>query len=591
MVDGAGADRRDRAAGTRRSRSRSGVDTPLHTRRRSWSATRQARPRRSRRREGFSRPARTRVTSDRRRVDPFETRAPRDRSHSSMSTGFAAIPLLKAAPEPDQLADRLEGGPWRGLELALMPPGTWPTTTSLARAIEVVRNAARRRSRGHGGGARWPGRAARSCASTGSTTRHAPASSAAEFAAGDRLAGPHDPPLRPDDARRSTRAGGGLDERADRARSCASTPTRASTRGRDAAASRTCRRCCGCAPAACTSRPSAATGATCSTWRERVPELRLHARHVARGAVPQLRGRYPSLFGLDVRRTSLELERYVEELGPATEVAHVSDAHGLLGEGLPYGTRRARPRPGRAPLGELVPYVVAEINEPDPARSPDMKAGYRAHRARVRAAAARPGAGRRAACRARPSTGSACCSGATRCRRCSSCRSCFGGRRVLDHRRRRLDRRLAGHAARSASAPSASRCSTPTRPRSPPTAARATPLARRAHGARALRHPRRRPRWRWSSAARGPTSSSTSPPTSTSTGPSATRRSSWTTTCTAAGTCCARPRRPAWTRSWSPPPTRRRSPPASTAAPSASWSSSPPTPRAAAARGAPPFAS
>ena len=32
---------------------------------------------------------------------------------------LAAIPLLKAAPEPDQLADRLDGGPWRGLELCL----------------------------------------------------------------------------------------------------------------------------------------------------------------------------------------------------------------------------------------------------------------------------------------------------------------------------------------------------------------------------------------------------------------------------------------------------------------------------------------
>src|SRR3712207_7862129 len=29
-------------------------------------------------------------------------------------------------------------------------------------------------------------------------------------------------------------------------------------------------------------------------------------------------------------------------------------------------------------LAELVPFIVAEINEPDPARSPDMKAGYRA---------------------------------------------------------------------------------------------------------------------------------------------------------------------------------------------------------------------
>src|SRR5215218_9437160 len=34
---------------------------------------------------------------------------------------MTAIPLLKAAPQPDQLVDRLEGGPWRGLELCLAP--------------------------------------------------------------------------------------------------------------------------------------------------------------------------------------------------------------------------------------------------------------------------------------------------------------------------------------------------------------------------------------------------------------------------------------------------------------------------------------
>src|SRR6266542_2846200 len=34
-----------------------------------------------------------------------------------MSTG--CVPLLKAAPEPDQIADRLDGGLWRGLELCL----------------------------------------------------------------------------------------------------------------------------------------------------------------------------------------------------------------------------------------------------------------------------------------------------------------------------------------------------------------------------------------------------------------------------------------------------------------------------------------
>src|SRR3954468_1362405 len=38
-----------------------------------------------------------------------------------MSTGSAAIPQLKAAPEPDQLAERLGNGDWRGLEIPLMP--------------------------------------------------------------------------------------------------------------------------------------------------------------------------------------------------------------------------------------------------------------------------------------------------------------------------------------------------------------------------------------------------------------------------------------------------------------------------------------
>jgi NAD(P)-dependent dehydrogenase (short-subunit alcohol dehydrogenase family) len=36
----------------------------------------------------------------------------------------------------------------------------------------------------------------------------------------------------------------------------------------------------------------------------------------------------------------------------------------------------ARPDPARR-LGEVVPFIVAEINEPDPARSTDMKRGYR----------------------------------------------------------------------------------------------------------------------------------------------------------------------------------------------------------------------
>jgi nucleoside-diphosphate-sugar epimerase len=109
-----------------------------------------------------------------------------------------------------------------------------------------------------------------------------------------------------------------------------------------------------------------------------VPQLRftLDTSHAA--LFRNFAAAYPTLFDLH-SDDELELERYVEELGPAAEVAHVSDAHGLLGEGLPYGSGELLELDGVVRrICELVPYVVAEINEPDPGRSPDMKAGYRA---------------------------------------------------------------------------------------------------------------------------------------------------------------------------------------------------------------------
>jgi nucleoside-diphosphate-sugar epimerase len=111
-------------------------------------------------------------------------------------------------------------------------------------------------------------------------------------------------------------------------------------------------------------------------WRERVPELgfTLDTSHAA--LFRNFAAAYPSLFGL-ASDEELELDRYVEELGPHAEVAHVSDAHGLLGEGLPYGDGELDLDPVVRRLGEHVRFVVAEINEPDPARSPNMKAAYR----------------------------------------------------------------------------------------------------------------------------------------------------------------------------------------------------------------------
>src|SRR5437763_13551031 len=58
-----------------------------------------------------------------------------------MSTGFHSIPLLKAAPEPEQLTDRLDGGDWQGLELALMPAHV-AGDDAVERAAEATRAAA-----------------------------------------------------------------------------------------------------------------------------------------------------------------------------------------------------------------------------------------------------------------------------------------------------------------------------------------------------------------------------------------------------------------------------------------------------------------
>jgi nucleoside-diphosphate-sugar epimerase len=111
-------------------------------------------------------------------------------------------------------------------------------------------------------------------------------------------------------------------------------------------------------------------------WRERIPELGFTIDTSHAGLFHSFAAAYPSLFGL-TSDDDLDLQCYVEELGPHAEVAHVSDAHGLLGEGLPYGDGELDLDPVVRRLGELVSYMVAEINEPDPARSPAMKAAYR----------------------------------------------------------------------------------------------------------------------------------------------------------------------------------------------------------------------
>src|SRR5256885_2589004 len=305
-----------------------------------------------------------------------------------MATGYAAIPLLKAAPEPDQIADRLDGGPWRGIELALMP---WHIAddAALARAIEVSREGLA----GHNAvvtaeaPVSWPSGAHVRVDRLDDEARVSIGRSV-EFAAavGSPVLTIHlYVPQTPDEYRRSL---GGVDEDevkrflrfyADACREREITPLIENVppvlRMRQGGVFLT---------------PIGGHWRDLLEWRERVPELgfTLDTSHAA--LFKNFAAAYPSLFDL-ASDDELELARYVEELGPASEVAHVSDAHGLLGEGLPYGSGELGDEldPAVRRIAELVRYVVAEINEPDPGRSPEMKAGYRA----IERALAEPPAG------------------------------------------------------------------------------------------------------------------------------------------------------------------------------------------------------
>src|SRR5919204_491495 len=248
-----------------------------------------------------------------------------------MSTGSNAIPLLKAAPEPNQLADRLEGGPWRGIEIALMPHHI-ASEEALDQAVQAV----------DGAGAHRP---------IPSVTAEVPVAwPSGAFVRVDRL-----------------------DEEGVEGSFRFSAP---GCRGR------------GVTPLIENVPPvlRMRTGGVFLSpigghWRdlvamrERIPALgfTIDTSHAA--LFRSFATAYPSLFGL-ASDHEIDLARYVEELGPHAEVAHVSDAHGLLGEGLPYGAGELDLDPIVRRLGELVRYVVAEINEPDPSRSVEMKASY-----------------------------------------------------------------------------------------------------------------------------------------------------------------------------------------------------------------------
>ncbi|HSJ92896.1 MAG TPA: SDR family NAD(P)-dependent oxidoreductase [Gaiellaceae bacterium] len=301
-----------------------------------------------------------------------------------MSAGSAAIPQLKAAPRAEQIAERLEGGPWRGLELALLPPDV-ADDDAVARAIETVRRA----TDGHDltltaeAPVSWPSGAfvrvdrltdeARACIER--SVRFAEA-------IGSPVLTIHlYAPLAPDEFR----AAPPLDEKAVQeflrffAAAC-------EARGVTPLVENV--------PPVLRMRVGGVFLSQVGghwrdlrRWHARVPELRFTFDTSHAGLFRTFAAAYPSLFGLESDE-ELDLARYVEELAPSLEVAHVSDAHGLLGEGLPLGDGELDLDPVTRRLGELCRFVVAEVNEPDPARSPAMKDGYRRIERALAAAAA-----------------------------------------------------------------------------------------------------------------------------------------------------------------------------------------------------------
>jgi nucleoside-diphosphate-sugar epimerase/sugar phosphate isomerase/epimerase len=291
-----------------------------------------------------------------------------------MSTGSVAIPLLKAAPEPDQIADRLEGGPWRGLELCLGPQHVADDDT-LGQAVAITQD----KLSGRGltltaeAPVSWPSGAFVRVDHLDDEAR-AGIERSAEFAAaiGSPVLTIHlFVPLDPQSFRTRSELNEGEIERFLRfyAEACLARGVRPLIEN---------------VPPVLRMRtggvylsPIGGHWRDLLAWRARVPELGFTVDTSHAGLFRSFAGAYPTIFGLD-SDDGLELERYVEELGAAAEVAHVSNAHGVLAEGLNYRSGELRLDPIVRRLGELVPFIVAEINEPDPESSRDMKSGYRA---------------------------------------------------------------------------------------------------------------------------------------------------------------------------------------------------------------------
>src|SRR6267142_2921056 len=267
-----------------------------------------------------------------------------------MSPGSAPILLLKAAPEPEQLAERLDdGGGWSGIEVPLMPAHI-ADDAAVERAIEHVRAAAPVHVAAEVPVA-WPSGAHVRVDRLDDEAR-AGIERSAEFAA--RVGSPVLTihlfiPLSSDEFR----ASGAVDVAAVEeflgfyAEACTS-------RGVDPLIENV--------PPVLRMRTGGAFLSPLGghwrdllDWREGVPELgfTIDTSHVALFRL--FATVYPGLFAHPWDE-ELELERYLDELGPHADVAHISDAHGLLGEGLPYGAGELDLDPVVRRLGELVRF-------------------------------------------------------------------------------------------------------------------------------------------------------------------------------------------------------------------------------------------
>ena len=283
-----------------------------------------------------------------------------------MSTGSASIPLLKAAPEADQVAERLAGGPWAGLELCLMPGDVRDDASHAARRRR--RAPRRRRVRRRGGadrrGARVlaqrrvrPGRPARRRGTRGIERSARFAAAIGSPVLTIHLFIPQTPA--------ELRASGGVDEPAVEAflrcfaGACGEHGRHAADRERAARAAHAHRRRL--------PHPDRGPLARPARVARRGSRARLHARHLPRRAVPA-RSRAPTRRCSGWRaRTGWSSGATSRSSGRASEVAHVSDAAGCSARACPTAAASCDLDPVVARIGELVPYVVAEINEPDPA--------------------------------------------------------------------------------------------------------------------------------------------------------------------------------------------------------------------------------